>query len=58
MACTRNEKLELIYESDDAQIVADSAFKVANAPYLVKSLNIDPFDTEAILVNRDEASIC
>ena len=49
--------LQQVYDRDGGQIVVDSAYKVGNAPYLVKSRNIDPDDDLAIAINRDATSI-
>ena len=51
------EKLEFIYNRDGGQVVVDSAYKVGDAPFLIKSSNIDPFNEDEILINRDATSI-
>ena len=51
------EKLESIYNRDGGKVVVDSAYKVGDAPFLIKSSNIDPFNEEDILINRDATSI-
>ena len=50
-------KLEHIYEEYGAKIVVDSAFKIGNAPYLIKLSQTDPFDMDLILLNREATSI-
>ena len=51
------ERLEFIYNRDGGQVVVDSAYKVGDAPFLIKSSNIDPFNEDEILINRDATSI-
>ena len=49
--------LQQVYDNDGGQIVVDSAYKVGNAPYLVKSSNINPDDDLAIATNCNATSI-
>ena len=49
--------MEFIYNHDGGQVVVDSAYKVGDAPFLIKSSNIDPFNEDEILINRDATSI-
>ena len=51
------QKLEAIFLRDGGQIVVDSAYKVGNAPFLIKSSQRDPDDLNEIAVNRDATSI-
>lgn len=37
--------------------MVDSAYKVSNAPYLIRSSNVVPDDVDGIRVNRDAISI-
>ena len=52
------DKMELVYNSFGAKIVVDSAFKIGNAPYLIKSSQLDPVDPELIVLNREATSVC
>ena len=51
------EKKKLVYNSFGAKIVVDSAFKIGNAPYLIKSWQLDPVNPELIILNREATSI-
>ena len=49
--------LEVIFERDGGQVVVDSAYKVGNAPFLIRSSNRDPEDINGIAINRNATSI-
>ena len=51
------EGMEKIYELCGGKVVVDSAFKIADAEYLVKSCQCDPFDIDALRLNRQATSI-
>ena len=51
------EPLETIFIRDGGKVVVDSAFKVINAPYLIKSSNVDPMDLESIAINSNATSV-
>ena len=49
--------LEEVYERDGRKIVIDSALKVANVPYLIKTSQMDPLDLHGIAVNLSATAI-
>ena len=49
--------LEGVYNRDGGKIVVDSAFKVANAPYLIKTSQVNPLDLHGIAVNSNATAI-
>ena len=49
--------MEIVFNRDGRHLVVDSAFKVGNAPYLVKSSQVDPIDQEESIVNCQATAI-
>ena len=49
--------MEQVYQETGAKVVVDSAFKLAQAEYLIRSSQKDPGDEQAVVVNRQATSI-
>ena len=49
--------LQDIFRQCGAKVVVDSAFKMANADYLVKSAQVDPLDNLGLRLNRQATSV-
>ena len=51
------EGMERIYELCEGKVVVDSAFKISDGDYLIKSSQCDPFDNDALRLNRQATTI-
>jgi hypothetical protein len=51
------QELEYLYDAYETKIVVDSAFKINDGSYLVKSSQEDPFDINDLVRNREAISI-
>ena len=51
------DRLQKIFTLCGGKVVVDSAFKMANADYLVKSQQADPRDRNLLLLNRQATSV-
>ena len=52
------EGIEQIYQLCGGKIVVDSAFKVSNAEFLIRSAQRDPLNAELLRLNREATSVC
>ena len=52
------EGMQKNYQLYRGKVVVDSAFKIADAQYLIKSSQCDPLDIDALRLNRHTTSIC
>ena len=50
-------KFERLYELHRAKIVVDSAFQIERGPWMIQSSQLDPEDTEEIILNREATSV-
>ena len=49
--------MEQVYRLTLGKVVVDSAFKISNADYLIKSSQSDPLDVDKLRLNRQATSI-
>ena len=51
------DAMEKVYDETGGKVVVDSAFKIGNKDYLIKSSQQDPLDERQLLLNRQATSI-
>ena len=51
------EGMEYIFDKYGAKVVVDSAFKIGNKDFVIKSSQIDPLDIDQLLINRAATSV-
>ena len=51
------DEMEKVYNANGAKVVVDSAFNIGTKYYVIKSVQKDPLDTDALLLNRAATSI-